>query len=228
MAGGAGMLLSIIIAVAIALSGLALAWIGVELTFHPPQTDSDRQRIRLLLGICAFVLVVLTVWTTVRSEKALSRTEEDLNTLPQRIAEYIRNTTPPVEFVPTHTITRPAPPTGLIVAVDGNWSAKAVSMKDEIDNFIASQGAPPSRKPGETDLDFIIRSNNWYSAFMNQYKKRFADQVITLVNLLSDKGALDKQVINLAKDPVNFLGVRELARQLEIGGRRYAAKYEPK
>jgi hypothetical protein len=209
------MLLSIIIAFLIVTSGVALTWIGIELTFRP-QTDSSKKRARILLGIFSVLLVALTVWSTVRSET-------EFNGLPQKIAEYIKNTAPPLGLVASPVPGVTAPPRGLIAVADDGLGGTATRMGGQIDDFVANRGAPPIRKSGETDVDFVIRSNDWYSAFMNQYKKQFADQVVTLVEALVGAGVLDKQVINLAENPVNILGVQALARQLEIAGGKYNA-----
>jgi hypothetical protein len=208
--------LSIIIAFGIVTSGVALTWIGIELTFRP-QTDSSKKRARILLGVFSVLLVVLTVWATVRSE-------EEFNGLPKKIAEYIKNTAPPLGLAVSSTPFAPGPPRGVIAVVDEGFGDAAARMGGQIDDFVANQGAPPIRKSGETDVDFVIRSNDWYSAFMNQYKKQFGDQVVTLVTILVHAGVLDKQVINLAENPVNILGVQALARQLEIAGRKYNAQ----
>jgi hypothetical protein len=213
-------LLSIIIAVGVVLSGIGLTWIGIELTFRPPENDAAKKRARIFLGVFALVLIILTVWTTVRSELENRR-------LPQRLAEFVRNTTPPpVSARPSPTA--PNPPTGLLAVVNtekgGDWGGTAFTLAQSLDNFITSQGEPPVHKPDEGEIEFIIRSNAWYSSVMDQYKKQFAAQVINLVGLFVQAGVLDKEVNDLAKDPVNFIGVRTLARDLESGGRKYRAQ----
>ncbi len=205
------MLPSILIAIGLCGATLALTWFGFELTFRPVQNDEQRRRARISIGVVAVVLLGLTIWGTVRNERE-SREQ------PKRIAEYIRNTTPPPGLPQT---TAPLPPTGLVVAVDGDWGATAIRLAEQITNFLRSQGEQPSKQRGESNVDFIVRSNIWYSNVMIQYKKQYSPQVITLVGVLADSGALKRQVAELAKDPINVMGVQAIATELDAGGRRY-------
>jgi hypothetical protein len=225
------MFLSILIALGICVAGVALTWIGIELTFRPPQDESGKWRARSFLGVSALVLVSLTVLATVRAERASDRSNEEIRNLPDRIAEYIRNTTPPPGLPPavgTTQAVRPSPPTGLIASVDGDWGGTALQMGGQISDFLSNQGEAPSRGPSETDVNYIVRSNAWYSNVMTQYKKQFGPQVITLVGLLAKDGLLEKPVGDLAKNPVNLIGVRALADQLMAGGRNFRKKHPPK
>jgi hypothetical protein len=98
--------------------------------------------------------------------------------------------------------------------VDGDWGSTADAIADGIFDFLRAEGEPPARYPQETDMDFIVRSNAWYSNVMDQYRKQLAPQACTMVGLLIENGALDKRVGELAKDPLNISGIRILARQI--------------
>jgi hypothetical protein len=225
------MFLSILIALGICLAGVALTWIGIELTLRPPQDESEKGRARIFLGVSALVLLGLTVLATVRAERASDRSTKEIRDLPNRIAEYIRNTTPPPGLpnaVRAAQVALPSPPTGLIVAEDGDWGARALQMGGQIFDFLSNQGEVPVRGPSETDVNYIVRSNAWYSDVMTQYRKQFGPQVITLVGLLVKDGLLEKPVGDLAKNPVNLIGIRALADQLMTGGRNFRKKHPPK
>jgi hypothetical protein len=215
-------LTSIFIAVVNVICVVGLALVGIELTLRPPGTSSAKWRIRALIGLFSAILIGFTIWSTVRGERQSSD-------LPKQLAEYLRNTTPPV--FPTESPREPfalAPPTGLVGAVDGDLGGVAIDMGDQILNFLKSEGPAPVRRRGESDIDFVTRSNQWYSNLMRQYKLRFSAQVITLVQNFNETGVLSGQVVPLAEDPVNALGVHQLATELQSGGKRYREKYGPK
>ncbi len=216
------MLTSVLIALGLCAAAILLTWIGYELNFSSPPNDSTKKRIRIWLGAIALAFIGLTTWATIRSEQFSNRNQQELKDLPRQVGEYIRNTTPPPGFVPP----RPNPVTGVIAAADGDWGATAVNMARQIYQFLDSEGAIPTRKPNETEVDFIVRSNAWYSTVMNQYKKQFNDQAVTMAGLLVEKGLLDKQVNDLARNPVNITGIKMLAQQIEAGGIRFRDKYK--
>jgi hypothetical protein len=147
-----------------------------------------------------------------------------LDELEGLINKYIQNTTP-LPGMPTLTRVV-SPPTGLVVAMDGDWGLAARRMGGAITDFLGSQDEPQP-KPGESIVAFLVRSNAWSSNVMDQYKKQFGAQVITMVNMLIEKRALEEQVAQLAKDPVNPIGVKALAEQLEAGGQKYKEMYGP-
>jgi hypothetical protein len=212
------MFLSVLIAVGMAVCVIFLSWIGIELTIRAPQNDAAKLRTRLGIAASAALLISLTVWSTERSET-------ELNNLPERVADYIVNTTPPAGLPPVVSHSPPAPPTGLIGAWNGDWGLSAIGMGSQLTNFLNAQGDAPARKPGESDLSFISRSNAWYSNVMGNYKKQFAGSVASMVHLLIGKGVLDKRVADLARDPINPIGIRALAAQLETGGENYKKQY---
>ncbi len=147
-----------------------------------------------------------------------------LDELEKLIQQYVKNTTPPAGLP---TVTRvPSPPMGLVIATDGNWGLAARGMAAQINNFLDSQGEPQP-KPEESLVTFLVRSNAWSSNVMDQYKKQFGAQVVTMVRLLTEKQVLDEQVAQLARDPVNPIGVKALAEQLEAGGKKYKETYGP-
>jgi len=69
--------------------------------------------------------------------------------------------------------------------------------------------------------NFVIRSNAWYSNILSQYKKQFAPQVITLVGILAEKGATQKPLEDLARNPINVMGIKAVADELDTAGRKY-------
>ncbi len=147
-----------------------------------------------------------------------------LDELEKLIQQYIKNTTPPSGLP---TVTRvPNPPMGVVVAMDGNWGLAARGMAAQINNFLDSQGEPQP-KPEESLVTFLVRSNAWSLDVMDQYKKQFGAQVVTMVRILTEKQVLDEQVAQLARDPVNPIGVKALAEQLEAAGKKYKETYGP-
>jgi hypothetical protein len=146
-----------------------------------------------------------------------------LDELKKLIQQYIKNATPPPGLP---TVTRPDPPMGVVVAIDGDWGSAARGMAGQINNFLDSQGEPQS-KPEESLVAFLVRANTWNSNVMDQYKKQFGAQVVTMVGILTEKQVLDGQVAQLARDPVNPIGVRALAEQLDAAGKKYKEKYGP-
>jgi len=102
----------------------------------------------------------------------------------------------------------------------------ARGMAAEIINFLNSQGEPQP-KPEEGLVSFLVRSNAWNSNVMDQYKKQFGAQVVTMVRILTEKQVLDEQVAQLARDPVNPIGVKALAEQLDAAGKKYKETYGP-
>jgi hypothetical protein len=82
------MVLSLVIAAGIVISGFAVTWLGVELTFYPPQSAEVRKRVRITLGISFLVLLGFTLWATMRGERAMAN-------LPKQIADYLKGTIGP-------------------------------------------------------------------------------------------------------------------------------------
>ena len=195
-----------------------LAYIAIEFTIRPLESAKMRRSVRLIFVVAA-VLQILISW------KSTARAEKQSSELPERVAEYVRNTMPPVA-VPV--VRRPAPPTGLVGTVDGAWSSEATNMANQLLSFLYERGNAPVHKQGEADLDYIIRSNAWYSSVMDQYRRQLGEQVVTTARVLIEKGVLDAQVMNLAKDPQNPLGIRILASQLTESATKYRSKYELK
>jgi hypothetical protein len=213
------MLTSVLIAVGMTSCVIVLSWIGIELTIHPPQRGAAILRVRVAIFASAAVMIGLTIWSTKRGEA-------ELDNLPKRVADFIKNTTPPATLPVVGM--RPAPPTGLVVSINGDWGSSAILLGNQLNVFLDSQGTAPARAPGESDLTFIGRSNAWYSKIMQEYNNQFEDQVITMVRLLIDKGVLDKRVATLSINPVNPIGVRAIATQLVDGGNSYRSQYGPR
>jgi len=149
-----------------------------------------------------------------------------LDELEKLINLYIKNTTPPSGLPTVTRVLKPQPPTGMIVAMDGDWGLAARGMAAQINNFLNNQGEPQP-KPEENLVTFLVRSNTWNANVMDQYKKQFGAQVVTMVRILTEKQVLDEQVAQLARDPVNPIGVRALAEQLDAAGKKYKETYGP-
>lgn len=146
-----------------------------------------------------------------------------LEAIEKLLDQYVKNTTPP-PGLPAGG--RPSAPVGLIGALEGNWGLAARQMAVQIKEFVNGK-EEPQPKPDEGVVAFIVRSNAWHSGVMDQYKKRFAAQAITIVRVLTEKQVLDEQVAELVRDPVNPIGIRALADQLEDAGNKYRQKYGP-
>jgi len=82
------MVLSLLIAAGIVLSGAVVTWMGVELTFFPPQSAEGRRKVRIALGISFSILLAFTLWATLRGERAMAD-------LPKQIGDYMRSITAP-------------------------------------------------------------------------------------------------------------------------------------
>jgi hypothetical protein len=176
------------------------------------------RKLYLTLFVTLFVLVLgLSIVWQIRTAHSENKRDEAINELPKKvIAEFIRNNTPPPGYVTrSEGIGPPAPPTGLVAYVDGGLGAAAGNMSAKIQTLLKQEGELPQQKPGEKDVDFLIRSNNWYSAVMAKYHKELAGQVVTMVRILVDHKVLSKDVLELATHPVNVLGIKAVAAQLD-------------
>jgi len=138
------------------------------------------------------------------------------------VAEYIKNTMPPGALF-TRTLV-PAAPTGMIAMVDGSEAKMAIGYADQIQAFFRKQREPPKQVRGESNLDFVVRSNAWYSRVMNEYNKVYAAPAATLVDSLIKKNLLELQVAELARNPVNPLGIKALAIQIQVAGTKLATQ----
>jgi hypothetical protein len=206
----------IVIPVCIALvAGVFLTWVGIR------APEENKRRVIGSLLMAALALAVLTAWSVVRSQKTDQRRDAERRALPEKVAEYIRNTAPPIAIERTAILERPAPPTGLIVAVDGNWGLSAVEMSRNLTDFLQGRGQAPHRQQGETDIDYITRANSWYEDVIHRYERDFEPQVANLFTQLAQHEKVDERVSELAKNPVNPLGIKILASQLEILGNQY-------
>jgi len=210
--------LDILIAVVITFCTVVLAWVGIaEVT---PLAK------RIIVIVSAAVLIAFTVWATARTVHAAERNETTLNDLPKRVAEYIRNTTPPPGLAAKDVaVAVPNAPTGLVAVVDGHTGAAGMSIADQIFNFLAAQGSPPQRNSGESDVDFLIRSNAWYRNAMDAYNKSLQAQAETMSRVMVEAHILPDNVLTLAKDPVNVIGIRALANELKTAGEAYEKRF---
>jgi len=197
------------ISVLLALLAAIATYLGVYLTIHPPKQSRVKRAYKITFVVIGLISVVLIGIQT-------HMNEADMNNLPKQVAEYIKNTAPPEGyFSHSQLMGRPAPPTGLVAVVDGEWSIQARNFSHMITDYLISKGDPPRQKRGESDVDFVTRSNDWYADVMNEYKSNYADQVQALVNLLIQEKVLDDKVLPLAKNPSNPLGLKAIATQLQ-------------
>jgi hypothetical protein len=155
--------------------------------------------------------------------KHLSSMDSDFTAFKAMLSQYLRNITPvqgiTVAKAPQKQW-RPAAPTGFVVVLNNDYASPAKDMAAKIAHLLDSRGHAPVRHTGESDIDFLVRSNDWYSSIMKDYKKQYGDQVETMVRMLVNQGALDSRVEALAKNPVNVAGLRLLAMQLKEGGQK--------
>lgn len=156
------------------------------------------------------------------SDRNFSATNLDLSSINSRVLQLyeiaLKNALPPPGFVPPRA---PNPPTGLVAAPDGDWGATARNLAREMSDFLAGEGDIPTPNPTENNVAFLVRSNAWYSNVMDQYRKQFSDHVQGIVSTLIEKGFLDKQVGDLAKNPVNVVGLKMLAMEIQGAGEKY-------
>jgi len=78
--------LSLVVAAGIVISGFVATWLGVELIFYPPQTAEGRKRVRITLAVSFLALLGFTLWATVRGERAMAD-------LPKQVADYLKGST---------------------------------------------------------------------------------------------------------------------------------------
>lgn len=210
--------MDILIAVGIAVCAILQAWVGIA--------DTNQSAKRWVIAATALVLIALTAWGTGRSVRSAQEDKSAMNDLPKRVAEYIRNTTPPPGLVAKNVATGvPNPPTGLVVVVDGHTGAAGVNIADEIFNFLAVQGSPPERNSGESDVAFLIRSNAWYRSVMSAYNKSLQAQAETMSRVMVEAHILPDNVLTLARDPVNIIGIRALGNELKTAGAAYEKSF---
>lgn len=179
----------------------------------------------VLLGIGEVMVVERAEKTGMAEQQKLQGAVE---ALPERIAkqvkEYLVNTAPPPTLPPPPRFNAgkkplpPSAPTGLIVTVQGE-EADASDYARQIRDFLDQQGEPPKQRPAESDIDFIVRSNGWYSNVLTNYKKGLGLQIITLFRTLLEHKSVDRGAYELAKNPVNVRGIRALAAQLDAVGK---------
>jgi len=153
--------------------------------------------------------------------KHLSNMDAAFTSFRGTLSQYLKNVTPLQAITSRNTPQkewRPAAPTGFVVVIDNDYTTPATDMAAKITHLLDSRGHAPVRRTDENDIDFLVRSNAWYSSIMKDYKKQFGDQVENMVKMLVKQGALDSRVEALAKNPVNVAGIRLLATQLKEGG----------
>lgn len=81
------MIISLIIAAGVVISGFIATWMGIELAFYPPKNDRAIRKVRIALGCSCLALLAFTLWATVRGEEAM-------RDLPKQVAEYLKTLLP--------------------------------------------------------------------------------------------------------------------------------------
>jgi hypothetical protein len=200
--------MGIVIAVALAASAATTTYLGMYMRIHPPETP--RQNI---FYKCSFIVAGLLMIALVAVQAY--RSEVTMRTMPKEVAEYIRNTAPPEGYFGHAQSGRPAPAMGLMGYSDGHLSSMVFDFAHRLNEFLATQGEPPRRKAGESNADFLFRSNAWYANVMSQYNQNFFDQAKTITRMLADNGVADRRLEDLASHPINPLGIRALIGQFE-------------
>lgn len=166
----------------------------------------DNPRFRNCL-IASFL--VLGVSGIVLNDVEGSRARQQQKELPKEVGEYLKN------HVPAFARRHRESPGPLVVYADGDIKGRASNLASDLFNFLAAQGEPPRQRPNESLFDFVVRSNAWYDSVMAEYDAQFADQVNGVVKDLVAAGLLDQRVQLFAKNPVNPLGISEVAFQLQ-------------
>ena len=171
--------------------------------------------------VAVFVLLGMGEFVVIERAESANKANRELQQkqmadLPRQVSEYIRNTSPQPGIIPkaANFNGRPLPPTGLIAIVDGQEESAAVDLSHAVLDLLDRQGDPPKQGTGESDLDFIIRSNAWYADILAKYNKSLGPQVVTFVGYLVGHKVLRPEVLPLAKNPVNLMGIRAVAVQL--------------
>jgi hypothetical protein len=202
-------MMDVTIAVVSAITSVAMAYLGVHLAIHPPEMAEAKRSYKrgfVSLGLASVILIGVQAY----------RSDIAMKDLPREVAEYIRNTAPPQGYFSRLRVAGPPdPPTGLVAIVDGQTSVTVSQIAHRILDFLNSQGDAPKQKIGESDLDFVSRSNAWYGAVMGQYNSQYAAQVVTITQLLAEKKLLEPSVAEIAKNPINPLGVKVIATKLQ-------------
>jgi len=153
--------------------------------------------------------------------QSLKKTMEQMG---NDIQNYIRNISPPAGVpVKTTAVTRrstpPNPPSGLTVHVDDQQLlVEACDLARSLRYFLVeTKSDTPTQYPGEPAIDYIRRSNTWYSNLMAIYDRAYRNRANAVIGQLIARGAVNKSVGPLAKDPVNFVGIDAVASALESG-----------
>jgi len=205
---------------ALAAVPLALGGYGGHLAAEVISHPKHRGNAMLTVWGLAALGVVLSCAQQILTYRADQMHDKERADLPRQVAEYIRNTSPAPQFlVESAASGRPAAPTGLVAVVNGHTGTEAISIGDQIFEFLSTQGDPPQRRLGETEVDFLIRPNAWYKQVMDAYHATLQAQTETIARMLVESHSLPANVLDLARNPVNLIGVRAVAKQLELAGK---------
>jgi hypothetical protein len=202
--------------------GLAIG--GLVPYLIPELEERARKSIRLRVSILVFFVVVgIGVVSFNRIERQKLQTQ--LDSMPQKVAEYIRNISPPPISPPPMISTAPAqkPPTKAkpATAGDAQLGKHCLELSDSLFAFLHGRGeAPTELAPGEQWLDHIQRVNDWYRNVMDAYFSQFGADVLNTVQQLKKRGLADQQLEFEAEKAVNPLMIRDLALKLGAIGQQ--------
>lgn len=168
----------------------------------------------ILLGVGEYVMIDRADES---NKTTVTNQQKQIDELPAKVAEYIRNTSPqtPSTLTATVALKRPPAATGLLAFVAGDEGTTAVNLSRQIFDLLNKQGDPPIRNSGESQIDFIVRSNAWYADLLAKYKKAPGPQVQSFIQYLVGIKVLTAQSLKLAENPVNLMGIKEIAAQLD-------------
>jgi hypothetical protein len=188
-----------LVAAGIVVSGGAVTWMGVELTFYPPQDDKARRRVRIALAVSFAFLLAFTLWGTKRGEDAMSA-------LPQQIAQYLRSSdrsssnarpsaAPVTNVAPKPAPKKPAPPkvsapSPSAPKPDGDQPAQdTIKTSDSVavkviraPSIVAKVTRAPSKSNTDDSAPSIVVSN---TRVTNNNETRHIEITITLANVTS-------------------------------------------
>jgi hypothetical protein len=204
----------------IASSGLltfALALIGIIVTLYPPDTERKKRIYLTIFTALGLIAVVVAILQGVAALRQARITDAKLD-------KFLTNTKVPEGYAIVKTMPPLAPP-AMVGHADGTSVSSVISeFALRLNSFLAERGDPPQMRSGESSLDFINRSNGWYSDLMKRYNDTFAEQAKLRVRMLADEGEFDGRLQQLASDPQNPNGIKILAAQLQAAAIRLQNK----
>ena len=179
------MLLSVLLSGGIAILTIAMAYLGVHVTLHPPNESSTaRRNYKVGFILCAFASVVLVTWQGIRNGLTESSLEARLNII-QRNTEN-----PPKVEVKIPPISVPAP---LIIREEaksataqqiGNLRDRTADLSKKITDFLrfrdsALDGLYDQQKAGSNRWDLY---GPWETSTAGGFKATLLPSVVAIRN----------------------------------------------